>query len=137
MSDLASWLLAQITEDERNVTVAAWVSPLNSMVLPVTEYGRESVGFERSRFVAECEAKRRVVELHHSVPYTNAEFGIVDAQVCWVCHSRMDSPVDDDGEDLDDDWQYPLVQDRAPCKTLRLLALPYADRPGYLQEWQP
>lgn len=24
-----------------------------------------------------------------------------------------------------------------PCTTLRLLALPYADRPGYREEWRP
>jgi hypothetical protein len=24
-----------------------------------------------------------------------------------------------------------------PCLTLRLLALPYADRPGYREEWRP
>lgn len=26
---------------------------------------------------------------------------------------------------------------RAPCLTLRLLALPYTDRPGYREEWRP
>lgn len=25
----------------------------------------------------------------------------------------------------------------APCSTLRLLALPYSDRPGYREEWRP
>jgi hypothetical protein len=26
---------------------------------------------------------------------------------------------------------------RFPCRTLRLLALPYADREGYLESWRP
>jgi hypothetical protein len=29
-----------------------------------------------------------------------------------------------------------LAKDPYPCATLRLLALPYADRPGYRKEWK-
>ncbi|HEY5201344.1 MAG TPA: DUF6221 family protein [Acidothermaceae bacterium] len=64
MVTLTEWLLEQIAEDERSVASGEHLPPLNSMVLPVTEYGRESIGLERSRWLAECDAKRRIVEIH-------------------------------------------------------------------------
>lgn len=57
---------------------------------------------------AEVDAARRIVELHKRFE------GFVD------CSSCGDVP------------QVPY-----PCKTLRLLALPRANQPGYQEEWRP
>jgi hypothetical protein len=63
----------------------------------------------RSRVLAECAAKRRIVDLHR------------DARGdCYSCSG-------DHGSD-------PTA---APCETVRELALPYADHPDYDEAWRP
>ncbi|MFE6486613.1 DUF6221 family protein [Streptomyces sp. NPDC057757] len=69
-----------------------------------------------SQRLLEIDAKRRIIALHEP-----GEMNDVDGDVCMVCE---DPDMDDEG---------PFY----PCRTLRLLALPYADRPGYLAEWAP
>jgi hypothetical protein len=59
------------------------------------------------RLRRECEAKRLIVGLHRT--YINEENEAVCAECLFV----------------------------SPCKTLRTLALPYADHPDYLEEWRP
>lgn len=102
MSDLVGFLLARIAEDEaaaresveyeENVWEAAgWLPP--------------------SRVLAECEAKRRIVE-----QYADAE------------RRRVADPLD------------MAVAPRrvfALERVLRALALPYADHPDYREEWRP
>ena len=64
--------------------------------------------------LAECEAKRRVVELHgrdHECS-TYDRHGEID-NCTWVLH------------------------DERPCSTLLLLASVYADHPDYREEWRP
>ncbi|MEW2351458.1 DUF6221 family protein [Streptomyces sp. NPDC006684] len=65
------------------------------------------------RTLAEVEAKRALLELHHEVedPQEMQDF-------CATC---------------DVTGKYPEY----PCQTLRLLALPYADHPDYREEWRP
>jgi hypothetical protein len=58
--------------------------------------------------LAECEAKRRIVEVHASGG-------------AWCDHCNADRP----GDAADS------------CPTIQLLALPYADHPDYQQEWRP
>ena len=62
----------------------------------------------RTKVLAECEAKRRIVEIHG--PSDRREY---DYALCKRC------------------------TDGHPCDTLRLLALPYADHPDYREEWRP
>lgn len=66
--------------------------------------------------LAECEAKRRIVEAHpdghepgEAIPF------------CATC--EPEGP-----------WN--LANHRYPCTTQRLLALPYADHPDYREEWR-
>src|SRR5207248_2405491 len=66
------------------------------------------------RVLAECAAKRRIVELHQD---GNADLrwdGDPDPLpgFCTVCHNRSEHE-----------------QERWPCLTLRLLAAPYAEHP--------
>jgi hypothetical protein len=64
----------------------------------------------------ECEAKRRIVELHAAYPVPQAMvYGTVTA--CEECGSVDDSPVA---------W---------PCPTLRALASVYTDRPDFDPAW--
>ena len=62
-----------------------------------------------ARVLAECEAKRRIVELHGpDQPYCDLNFSNAD-------HAYFEGP----------------------CQNLQLLALPYADHPDYREEWRP
>jgi hypothetical protein len=68
--------------------------------------------WDPARVLREIDAKRQIAEQHRPVGYGN---------VCLsYCHTRTPSEPQT--------W---------PCLTLRLLALPYAGRPGYREEWRP
>lgn len=65
------------------------------------------------RVLAECESKRRIVELHTGDKY------YVYEDTKYACETCGDGTIK---------W---------PCDTLRLLALPYADHIDYREEWKP
>jgi hypothetical protein len=141
MTDLAAWLLEQIAEDERAALAASpgpWRPNVeHDEVLAVDD---ETVcdGFALSnrqlratvehiaawdpvRVLAGCDAKRRLVELHASedVDGRLRDGEEITVPVCVVCR-------DSNG-----------MREESPCPTLRLLAVPLADRPGYREEWRP
>lgn len=147
--DLTRWLLEQIADDEEVSRLAApgpWSTQSGLHVLdatgehaPVRQAGHFEDGWHIARWdperaLAECDAKRRILD-EHGIVYRDIGFleedgdELVDATeeipVCGRCvpkHSsfnrREDIPI-------------------GPCRTVRLLALPVADRPGYLEEWRP
>jgi hypothetical protein len=99
MTDLAEFLLARIAEDEQAAEATR------------ASFGDEGC-YECSlgrplRVLADCEAKRRILELHKSG----------DA---WCDHCSG--------------WYGP--DPAADCPTLRLLALPYADHPDFREGWR-
>ena len=139
MDDLVRWLAEQLDEDER-IARAATSGPwtLDDESYPETVYsaakvdvvaggrwGGEASVFESTadaqhivrhdpaRVLREIDAKRKLLALHEP-----GETEYVDGDVCMVCSERGEGPY-------------------YPCVTLRLLALPYADRPGYRDEWRP
>jgi hypothetical protein len=135
MDDLVVWLHAQLDEDERAAR-AADEGPWQSKSLGRHDQAAIATGggptaliqFDGSRAAAngthvarhdparvlrEIDAKRQLVELH-----APGEMKDVDGDVCMACDLRGEGPF-------------------YPCATLRLLALPYADRPGYREEWAP
>jgi hypothetical protein len=66
---------------------------------------------------AERESKRRIIELHAVDTYPFGDIptgGPYDPALCQTCENEA-----------------------VPCRTLRLLALPYADREGYREAWRP
>jgi hypothetical protein len=76
--------------------------------------------WDPARVLAECEAKRRIVEMHRlGGSYTPGSEDASGFDYCGTCGS---------GEP----YEYPTPW---PCPTLRLLALPYVDHPDYRQEW--
>jgi hypothetical protein len=133
MPDLADFLLARTAEDEADARRAAAVDDLG----PVWRAGRKWEDFagiyasgievadmpdtgvaphiarwDPARVLAECQAKRRIVEHHGSN-------GDDDFALCVIC-----TEVGPDAQG----W---------PCQTLRLLALSYADHEDYRPEWKP
>lgn len=108
MDDLITWLLAQIEQDER---------ALGERWMPSQV---------RDRRALELEAKRRLIELHGHEPRsgwypdeddTPGAYGSIE-RACMTCGSQ----------DLAQRW---------PCPTIRLLALPFSDRPGHQESWKP
>lgn len=131
--DLISWLTQQLDEDER-IAKAASVAPWSgsepgppkyqdpivydaedNTVADRASWGdldaddmRHMVRFDPARVLREVEAKRQILAQHP--PGEDGYCG--------------------DGLGLDGckwDW---------PCPTVRLLTLPYADRPGFKEEWR-
>jgi hypothetical protein len=121
VNELTDFLLARIAEDEANVAAILrqdpnWEAdgdgvfdrPDRRIAYVRGDYAATHIAhWDPARVLAECEAKRRVVELHRT-DATDPE-----VIVCAVC---LYGP---------------------PCETLRLLALPYADHPDYRPEWRP
>ncbi|MEU7400729.1 DUF6221 family protein [Streptomyces sp. NPDC044948] len=85
-------------------------------VVAVTDYDADAkfiARFDQARVLADVEAKRQLLDLH-----APGETEYVDGNVCMACDVRGGEPF-------------------YPCKTLRLLALPYAGHPDYRPEWRP
>jgi hypothetical protein len=74
-----------------------------------------------ARVLAEVEAKRRILDEHYVAQ------GTVGGQALMVC-TRCSDYIER-GEIF--------KAEAAPCKTLKLLALPYADHDDYREEWKP
>ena len=125
---LTDFLLARIAEDEAAARPARDESPAyphfgdtpaeETLEMALNE-GCAAEGethFSRwlpDRVLAECEAKRRIVELHDGVHECEGPNRVADPDV--------------DGSD-----GY-----GGPCYTLMFLALPYASHPDYRESWKP
>jgi uncharacterized protein DUF6221 len=110
MSDLAEFLLARIAEDEEAVRGISSGS------------GDPDFYWGPDRVRGECAARRRIVELHRAI----------DIYPRWPegdCAECSDS-----GASGAVDGHFSVEH---PCPTLRLLALPHAEHPDYLDEWRP
>jgi hypothetical protein len=143
MDELVRWLGEQLDEDER-IAKAATAGPWRQHDTHLGQYGHTATvlsgdrnetdlrawlpsmsqeswdearnvwadaahiaEWDPERVLREIDAKRKIVAEH--------------ALNGWVCNTC------DNGE----------AEQVFPCPTLRLLALPYADRPGYREEWRP
>jgi hypothetical protein len=127
VEDLVRWLGEQADEDDRvQKSLDDWHAR-NCESIPVEGYNGPfpcNCGVPE-RMLRETEAKRKLLVLHR--PVTRADFVSSDgapAGPLVVCHEC-------DANTTDADWP-----DR-PCWTLRYLAAPYADRPGYKEAWRP
>ena len=106
MTTLTDFLLARIAEDEENAGRFVDILPEDTMT-PLFR-----------RILAECEAKRRIVEEHGPEEVASLERGSFGKAfvVCRRCQTMAGQVV-------------------APCHTLRHLAAVYADHPDYQTEW--
>lgn len=114
VADLIAWLRSWLDVDERMALAAK--DPDNAWWWDAPESPAEAhiARWHPDRVLAEVDAKRQVLELHADMDWAaDPDGGFSSFAHCTGC-----------GE-------------VAPCTTARLLALPYADRPGYLPEWRP
>ncbi|MEU1240060.1 DUF6221 family protein [Micromonospora parva] len=128
VDDLVTWLRAQLDEEERvalAVPEAArrWTldggtihhgHPTDEVVDWVyLEGGWEHIARQDpARVLAEVDAKRRILDLF--------EYEQADVSLPWGPPTTV-----------------PGTRPATASPVLRLLALPYADRPGYRDEWRP
>lgn len=125
MTTLTDFLLARIAEDEEVARRAGDSGPVThgrrSELTQVwdRDYGEieGAVEYDSLRVLAECEAKRRIVEFHRP----STDHGDAYAPYCVGCWEEggMDGAPNH------------------PCRTVRWIALPYADHPDYREEWKP
>jgi hypothetical protein len=142
MDELVTWLRAQLDEEAETAQVA------NALTRPPWTGGDANVvdgdgypvvrdddtrperavlehiaRWDPARVLAEVDAKRRILDLH----------AIVDGY-CSVCsHTEMVEHWDGENETYGEE----RISQGWPCLTVRLLALPYASRDGYREEWRP
>ena len=107
MSDLVEFLRARLAEDE------AWAH-------------NPECDQDPARVLREVERDRRILDEHFGFLHPSGN----PDRACRRCSDRR---TDDDPLVHDDRW---LRLEPAPCPTLRLLALPYADHLDYRQEWE-
>ena len=77
------------------------------------------------RVLAECAAKRVIIELHHPFNH-HGEHG--DYAFCAAC--QWDHGSDEPRTDMD------IAEYGHPCQTLRALATIYADHPDFQEAWR-
>lgn len=135
MDDLVSWLRAQLDADER---VARMVTPGPWVTNGTAVWRRPDDSWDF----------RRAVEGRHGrMPFVVVDVGETDEpqnaeHIATWDPARVLAEVDAKRQIVDEhavrggtcsacSWQ------DAPCTTVRLLALPYADRDGYREEWRP
>jgi hypothetical protein len=80
----------------------------------------EAMVTDSSELLAECEAVRRIVELHAVECYVGDGPDGDDEYVCECSRGESGSHPDD-----------------VKCPTLAILASIYADHPDYREEWKP
>jgi Family of unknown function (DUF6221) len=113
--DLTEWLLGQIGDDEERLDRLTSDELFDDDQL---ESGPPAidVGF----LLADLDAKRRIVFEHRPVNIA------LSYPLCATCLDHV--ATDDEGA-----W---AIGKAWPCQTLRLVALPFASRDGYLDEWR-
>lgn len=162
MLSLNEFLLARIAEEvaaarsAMDASTGQWSTGRHSMdesriedsagEVIVYDEGRPSVNeaahiarHDPARVLAECEVKRRIVELHSSTGVSNVEWwdapGTGKALICPTCRpedpteSPYDAGVKPDG--------FVPAYTLSPCDTLRTLGLTCFDHAEYRGEWRP
>lgn len=133
MNDLATWLLEQIAEDERR---AGEVTGEDDLLLGEhldlwvidDDYKNNTLAITKRRVLAECGAKKLILREHRRYDVWVREVSPTAAPP-YAEPSCVGCGLSSDEE--------PRTQHIDDCPVLRALALPYADRPGYREEWRP
>lgn len=118
---LTDFLLARIADRE---AAATKVGPARGFRAPSGEPHDGKLVVTDTRAMAECEAQRRIVELHEATT-KNPAFSTSPpfTPTCALCVSFHG----------DEECEH----ERYPCGTLRALGAIYADHPDYRAEWRP
>jgi hypothetical protein len=124
MEDLVQWLGAQLDQDEQSRDD---LHARDCESIPVEGYNGPfpcDCGVP-ARVLREIDAKQKLLIVHRPVRRTDFITSAGSpAGPMMVCHEC-------DANTTDADWP------DNPCRTLRLLATPYADRAGYNEAWRP
>jgi hypothetical protein len=144
MDDLIMWLRTQLDDDEREQVgvierVGRALAVVDLEAFPgayearkeyydeLAEVALKAAGFDPARVLREVGAKRKIIALHAVVvERVNTRFNPRTGErnrsryelCCDLCGLASDDPT-------------------SACETVRLLALPFSDRPGYQEEWKP
>lgn len=117
MTDMVTWLRARFDRDEWDIKHSRNLDEQCDVPWLEPEW------ITRDRLLAEVAAKRAILDLHdHAHPDRPDE----------VTCRRWDPEAFDDSGDQGD-----YVSEDSPCRTVRLLGAPFADRPGYDETWRP
>ncbi|MDT0567904.1 DUF6221 family protein [Streptomyces sp. DSM 3412] len=103
------WYIEDAMDDGVITTVDPQASPDEDVAQHIAEW-------DPARVLREIDAKRQLLDLHRPMRRRSTGSGGGAIEDCQICD------------------HFPA---QFPCLTLRLLALPYADRPGYREEWRP
>ena len=119
MMNITEFLEARIAEDE---AVASLLAKGDAGHSPRTQVytGAEwaTTPLTTERLLAECKAKRAIIDLHGPIRDDGWKSGEANGYLwCCSCGSIDDSP------------------EPFPCDTLKAHAAVYADHPDYRQEW--
>ncbi|CAL9314009.1 DUF6221 family protein [Streptomyces sp. SudanB91_2054] len=145
MDELVVWLRAQLDEDERIARATEWDGSGNRLSWELAASATIDVGEDEfyagdrtianhvvehdpARVLREIDAKRQLLAVHE-LTFTEALMG-----------EQFDLNGVRLPPDLDVTCKVCGPVHRLPayaCATVCLLALPYADRPGYREEWRP
>lgn len=122
MKGIEEWLEQQIDDDKR-ISWDAWASQELEDGLPHASESAPVVAHidrfaDLPRIFSEIDAKRLIIRDHHACPAPGET------------PSASDDPEDWRG------WVCGACGTQYPCRTLRLLAVPYSSRPGYRKEWR-
>lgn len=125
--ELVEFLRARLDEDER-AALAVEIPSGMSWFEWAHRFGfalMNVVRHDPQRVLTDVEAKRRIVDEHQRhEPYGD------DIVVCSMC-----GPTEDEVFRIEN---YPQYSGGAwPCRTIRLLALPFAGHPDYDESWRP
>ena len=127
MDELIEFFRARLDEDEQTARRIQAARHGALLVAPGDGESPTVIEISGDRLQREVEAKRRIIEIHKlEVAKDPARFNQLTGEQlpdvyevnCAVCGWATDDPT-------------------SGCETLRLLALPCADRPGYREEWKP
>ncbi|MFE9735507.1 DUF6221 family protein [Streptomyces sp. NPDC005863] len=140
--DLVKWLGEQLDEDEGTAKAVQWDGSGNRLSWELAASATVDVGedefYAGDRTIAnhivthdpasvlrEIDAKRRVLARHHAAPIPPGNEWAEEYPYCAAhAYTQADGTV-----------VYPVQLQN--CPELRDLAAPYADRPGYREEWRP
>lgn len=134
MNDLAAWLLERIAEDDQLANAREYdgLSVDGSWHTRTCGY-RQGEWQEPcdcdvpARIAAECDTKRQLVDLHQRIwLHPGAEY-FNDAHLTKEPMPICASCVPERQFRRATSW---------PCRTLKVMALPYVGQPGYLEEWR-
>ncbi|MFJ6566246.1 DUF6221 family protein [Streptomyces sp. NPDC091292] len=131
MDDLVDWLRAQLDEDKRIAQAATWCDDAATWRAAVSEYGTPARPGGPRWYVEDSMEDGVVTTVD---PQASADEGVA-LHIAEHDPARVLREIDAKRRVLN--TLHEEGGDRMFADIFHLLALPYADRPGYRQEWAP